>query len=289
MKKVLKILIPLFIVILVVGGMYFFIIKDAGKGALQVTANPKSAVYINGKLAGQTPLCKCDPSDMLASGEYAIRIVPLNSDTLLKEAEILPFEQKIKINKSVLTVVDRTFEKGAASEGSIITLSSISNSKMTQLLLMSFPQKSETFLDSSSVGSTPVVVKNISVSDHEVLFKKEGYKDKTLHIRTALGYKLEALAFLGVSGDAVGSPQSATHSAALPSVTPTIAPLYVVIQQTPTGYLNVRSSNSVESSKITVVYPGDIFELVSESNGWYQIKLSNGKTGWISADYATKK
>ncbi|MGL6107139.1 C40 family peptidase [Romboutsia sp.] len=52
-----------------------------------------------------------------------------------------------------------------------------------------------------------------------------------------------------------------------------------------TGTLNVRSGASTSYSVVTKVYSGDKVEILESSNGWYKIKLSNGKTGWSSAQY----
>ncbi|MGL5506875.1 MAG: SH3 domain-containing protein, partial [Paraclostridium sp.] len=51
--------------------------------------------------------------------------------------------------------------------------------------------------------------------------------------------------------------------------------------------LNIRSGPSTSSSKVTKAYRGDKVEILETSNGWYKIKLSNGKIGWGSGDYIT--
>lgn len=108
MKKILLILLP-FVIGFAAFGMYLlFFSKDVGKGALQVTSLPESNVYLNGKLLGKTPLCKCESKDLLSTGDYTIRLVPLDPN-LSQDT----FEQKVTITKSVLTVVDRTFGQGA--------------------------------------------------------------------------------------------------------------------------------------------------------------------------------
>ncbi|WP_412733864.1 SH3 domain-containing protein [Heyndrickxia sporothermodurans] len=58
--------------------------------------------------------------------------------------------------------------------------------------------------------------------------------------------------------------------------------------------LNVRSSASTSSSKIQTLKQNSFVQIVLTKDGkptmdknktWYQIKLSNGKTGWVSAYY----
>jgi uncharacterized protein YgiM (DUF1202 family) len=59
--------------------------------------------------------------------------------------------------------------------------------------------------------------------------------------------------------------------------------------QTPTGFLRVRDQASLNGAEIGQVKPGETYALLDEQTGWYQIKLTNGKTGWISSQYAQKQ
>ena len=274
MRRVLFFGIPLILAIIVFVGVVYFLGKNGGKGAIQVTANPKSNVYLNGQLIGQTPICKCEIKDMLSVGEYTIRIAPV-------EDGYSAFEQKIPVNKSVLTVVDRTFGKGVDSEGSIITLSPIDEKKVVQLLVLSSPDKTTVSLDNSESGNTPLLLKNVTESDHEVRFNKDGYREKIVRIKTVAGYKLTATVFLAIN------PQ--VLAPVVPTASPSAAPVVkVTILETPTGFLRVRTDPSVSAAEVTRVLPGALFELVSEQPDWYQIKLADGKLGWISSQYGKK-
>lgn len=283
MKKILLILFPLVLAIAVFASLVYFLNKDSGKGALQVTSQPKSNVFLDGKLLGTTPLCKCQPDEMLPVGKYTIRVEP-------QEGNLVAFEEKITIAKSILTVVDRTFAQGGLSEGSIISLTALTDKNATQLLVVSFPQSAHIAVDSAASGSTPVLLKNLTESDHEVTLTKDGYRDKVIRIRIVKGYTLSITAYLGVnpnvSESLVGSKTPAVASASA-AVVP--APAKVEILQTPTGFLRVRESNSLNAAEIGRVSPGDTLVLVDESPGWYKITLANGTVGWISSQYATKQ
>ena len=52
-----------------------------------------------------------------------------------------------------------------------------------------------------------------------------------------------------------------------------------------TSVLNVRTGAGTNYSIMSKVYKGDTLEVIGSSNGWYNIRLSNGKTGWVSGDY----
>ena len=281
MKKILFIIVPIFLAIAIFAVIFIFINQDSGKGALQVTSNPISKVYADGKLIGQTPLCRCQADEMLSAGVHTIRMVPI-------QGNLEPFEEKITITPSVLTVVDRTFGPGASSQGSVISLSPISNKKDAQLLIVSFPDSSQVSLDSNPSGSTPLLLDNITASDHEIKVTKDGYQSKTLRVKAIQGYKLEALVFLGVN---LNAATSSALPVASPSATPaptSTAQIQVTILSTPTGFLRVRSGPSLGDSQIGTVNPGEKYTYIDEKNGWYEIKLNNGQPGWISSQYAQK-
>jgi uncharacterized protein YgiM (DUF1202 family) len=277
MKKLLFIITPFVVVILIFSGIIFFLSQNKGKGALQVTSVPSSKVYLNNKLLGQTPLCECDLKTMIATGDYTVKLVPV-------EGNLQPFEQAITISSKVLTVVDRTFGPQGLGSGSIISLTPIADKKDAQIATISFPDTTEVFLDSNLEGQTPLLLKNITESDHELKLTKEGYKDKIIRIRTVLGYKLDSLIFLGIDQNAATSSamQTASSSATVLSVAK------ILILQTPTGFLRVRDQASLSGAEIGQVKPGETYTLLDVQTGWYKIKI-NDKEGWISSQYSQKQ
>jgi len=277
MKRVLLFLAPLLIAIIIFSGILFLLDRKNGKGALQVTSVPKSKVYLDKKLIGTTPLCACDLAQMLSVGDYTVKLVAL-------EGNFTPFEDKITINKKTLTVVDKTFADNGESDGSVISLSSLSNKKDIEVLVISLPDKANVFLDSNPVGITPLLLKQVSESDHDIRLTRDGYKEKSIKIRTALGYRLNSLIFLGISH--LSDIPLASSEALL---APTVTISRVLILNTPTGFLRVRESNSISSSEIAQVKPGESYELVSETEDWLEIKLNDGRKGWVSSSYATKQ
>lgn len=49
--------------------------------------------------------------------------------------------------------------------------------------------------------------------------------------------------------------------------------------------LNVRSGASTSDSIIGKITKGENVEILSSSNGWYEIQYSENTDGWVSADY----
>jgi hypothetical protein len=307
-RRVIFFLIPsLILAVIIFLGFQFFFLRASGKGALQITANPDSTVYLNGKLVGNTPLCKCEGQNMLSTGEYTLRLVP-------KDNNLLPYEEKITINKALLTVVDRKFGSQATSEGSIITLSPLTDKEKSEVVVLSFPDGADVLLDNDAVGKTPISLPEVTASRHELKVRRDGYKEKSIPILTTAGYKLTATIYLGIDETAVlsptptpskavsGSPSPSPKGTGTPTPTPkkgTPTPTKkagtagtkgkVEILDTPNGFLRVRESSSTAAAEVTRVNTGDVLDFTALENGWYQVKLPDGRSGWISAEYAEEQ
>ncbi|MBI5306181.1 pilus assembly protein PilM [Candidatus Wolfebacteria bacterium] len=62
----------------------------------------------------------------------------------------------------------------------------------------------------------------------------------------------------------------------------------VKIQDTPTGWLNVRKGPGSNFDLILKIYPGEFYVLLEEKGDWYKIKIDE-KEGWINSQYASKE
>jgi len=274
-KKVILFLTPLLVLTILFLIIVLIVNRESGKGALQVTSVPATQVFLDGKFIGKTPLCLCELQQLVKTGEHTIKLVPV-------EKGFKEYEQKITIFQGVLTVVDRTFDKkSSASTGSVITLSDISDKNKSEILVISFPTGAQVVLDSNVKGETPLEIKDVTASDHEIKLLKDGYREKVIKVKTVPGKRLEAAVSLGIRTDLTEENAKASTSAEVVNK--------VVILETPTGFLRVRERDSLGSSQIGTVNPGDNLELVSEKENWYEIKLTDGQIGWISTEYARKE
>lgn len=250
------------------------VISPQGAGALQVTSSVKAEVFLDGESIGFAPLCKCAQNETIPSGIHSLRLVP--EDNNLSE-----FVTKITINPNVLTAVERTFLPGGAASSYILTLEKIS-SENPQIIISSIPDGALVSLDGNTSGITPLELKSVTESEHEIEIQKEGFSKKTVRIRAVKFYKLNLDVILGASLENIQESSTPTTDEA------TTAATLVQISSTPTGFLNVRSNPSTAASIITKINPGETYPFVSESNGWFEITLIDGKNGWISARYAQK-
>jgi hypothetical protein len=276
LRKLILFLTPFLVLAIIFLVVVLFINRDNGKGAFQVSSNQVSQVFLNSRYVGNTPLCLCDLPKLIKNGDYDVKLTPTSTG-------YKSMQQKVTIYDGVLTFLDTTFDKNsAASSQSLITLEPIEDKNDSQILIVSFPDKAQVYLDSVYKGNTPILLKRITASDHEIKILKDGYGSKDLRIKTILGKRLNATITLGIKKD-ISQPSASASPSAAPTLTK------VLILSTPTGFLRVRSEPSVSAGQVGTVSPGNVLNLLSESEGWFQIQLPNGESGWVSSDYAKKQ
>lgn len=279
-----KLIVSFFAVLLIGIGIFLVItfvnIKTIGKSALEVVSNVKADVFLNGEKIGTTPLCKCEGEDTLNEGEYELTIKPL-------EGNYEDFSTKVKLPRGIRTIVDRTFLPNDGSSVYILSLDKISETK-PQMLVVSIPEGALISIDGSPQGITPYFASTLPAEEHDIELQKDGYNKKTLRVKAIPQHKLIVNVILGKENL---SQTTSSPSSTLEQTSPIEASGSgkVVIQETPTGFLRVRSTPSITSSEVARIQPGESFMLLEEQNGWYKIELQDKNSGWISSQYAEKQ
>lgn len=254
-------------------GVRFYLARQQ-PAALQTTATPKSQIFLDGQLLGETPFLTND----IKPGEHTIKIIP--TDNTLQSS----FEQKLFFTSRLLTAIDMTFrENDALSEGSVISLESISNKKTSELAVLSIPPEATVLLDSNPKGITPLQILDVTPSDHEIALEYSGFRAKKIRLKTSAGYKLIANIKLALSPE---QPIASPSASLVP--TPTLSKPTIIIKQTPTGFLRVRFTPTLSASEVARVKPGESFPIAEEEADWTKILLPDGRSGWVSNSYITK-
>lgn len=274
-------------IILVASGLFLLIraiysFKDIQRGGLQVTANMGGRVFLNDQLIGELPLRKVDKDDIIPVGNYELRIEP-------EDTSLSAYTARININGGVLTAVDKTFLPGSLGSSYILTLEKSSNPKPT-IEITTIPSGALVTIDSIPVGVTPYTSDSLSASEHEIELQKEGFTKKTIRVKTVENLTLVVSATLG-TGDIGSVEQFDVTNTASPSAIPLPTEDVnetITILQTPNGFLRVRSGPGTSFGEVARVNTGDNFTVTDEQNGWYEIRLDDGKTGWVSSQYAQK-
>ena len=231
------------------------------RAGLRVEASREASVSIDNQEVGRTPFQGEDfiPGDHLVS---------------LKEDKNF-WQGYVKLNSGTLSVVTRELAPNqASSSGEIITLE-----QGKGVSIISSPDAADVEIDSKPLGKTPLYVADLDPGEHFFLISHNNFLKSSIKAMLVAGYQLNINVDLAISD--VHFTQIAT--------TPIQSSPQVIIKQTPTNFLRVRSGPSVGSNEVGKVVPGDTLVLLEELPSWYRVKLPDGKEGYISSSYAEKK
>lgn len=270
-------IVVIFLAVLVFGG-YKLLSGGSGVSGLKILSTPTASIFLNEKLIGKTPF-----DDKYSSGEYILKLIPegISSQTV-------SWQGKINLNPQVLTYVNR--ELGTSeltSAGEILTLEKISQSQ-AQLAVTSQPDGATVILDGQEKGNTPLVATEVTLGDHEVAVSSPGFTTRTVRISAVTGFKLSASIQLALAPGAEAVPTGTATASSLTTKTTEVAKPYVLIKDTPTGFLRVRMEPSLSATEAAQVKPSEKYPYLDEKTGWFKIKYEGEKSGWVSASYAQK-
>lgn len=266
------------------------------KAGVQITSSPQAEVFLNNKSYSGTPLIKND----LKPGEYTIKIIP-------KDQEFLPWEGQLSLKSGIITVVDRILSTDPnQSNGHSLSFESIKNKDISEFDIITLQNNTAISVDGNPAGFTPLTGVAINPGPHIFTLTAPGYQDKIIKASVIAGYKLIIAADLAIqeidltAGTNQSLPENenqatisaqteidTTPSQASPSA---IAKPYVKINQTPQGWLRVRSEPKIvndPSNEVAKVNTGDLLPYLGTQTSWFQIEYQKGKKGWISSSYAT--
>lgn len=279
-------------------------------GAIQISAIPKAAVFIDDVQKGTTNYF----DDKISTGEHSVKLVPESA-----AEQLASWEGKVTIYPGILTAINRQLGvSDAVSSGENVWLEKIAQKDKAALAVVSLPDQAIVKVDGEAKGFSPLLLESISAGSHEVVVVTPGFEEKKISAKTVNSYKLvinvklaqklEGATPATESGQAGFSPSPTASPKATPKATPKASPSpsptgspkptsspvaiekpYVKIKNTPTGWLNVRSEPSAakgEETVLTKVNPGETFPYLNEQKyGWYKIEYQEGKEGWVSGTY----
>ncbi len=292
----------IFLVLLLSGFAIFlvvneFVLKDrTPMGRIKVLSSPSAGVFIDNVAVGKTPF-----EQKIEAGEYVIKLIPegVAGDTV-------SWQGTIRVAPDSLTYINRELgESEVLSAGEIFLVEEMEErpeeSGTGEVFVETEPSGAIVYLDNDEKGVSPILLQGVTQGDHEISVYMPGFFRRTHKInvdanrRTTTQFQL-ALDESQQSIDEVtedAEEAAASEEAALaeeagddgldPSVN------QVEILQTPTGWLRVRAEPTTNSAEVAKADPGTRYELLDQSNGWYQIALGGDETGWVSNQYAEIK
>jgi len=314
MKQKIMFFFGIIILLGLVGGVVWLLrLRTPKQGELKVESQPSASVFLNDKHIGRTPIGKT--SYRVDTGEYTIKIVPdagVNS--------YATFQDKIKISPNTLTYVDAMLSENELTSSSYTLWLEKMSGKKAELSVITTPDAATVLLDDDPKGTTPLTIPDVGIGEHTLVIVSRGFLTRTLKIKTSQGYRLMANVKLALDpGRSVLGESTATPSGT-PTVTPKVTPSgspkvtpsgspkptptkaattttakpYVLVKDTPTGFLNVRVSADKTASKSGEVKPGETHPYLGEEKDkagtvWYQITYNQaGNKGWVTSQYSEK-
>lgn len=243
-----KLVIPIFLAIIMSGCGQI----SGPKASLQITSDPQSKVLINGTEFGQTPFF----SDQLSAGQTYLVKIQSNSGSYTQELKLLP---------NTLSIINRQLSlEDQKSQGETVSLTKGSSG----LKVLSFPDSAHVFIDGKFKGIAPLNIDNLQLGDHRVSIRKEGFIERSVRVHTQADYSVVVQTQLAIEDKPAQK-----------------ALLKVLIKDSPTGFLRVRSGPDINSEEITRVNPGQEFEVLDSSSNFVQIKIDELTNGWVSSEY----
>ncbi|HCS79379.1 TPA: hypothetical protein DIV55_06625 [Patescibacteria group bacterium] len=297
MKRKLALFLVFLGLLAAVVGVVKLLTGRSGKlGELRVESAPPASVFLDNKHLGRTPF-----KDKVQAGEYTIKIVPEGTTP-----QLASWQGQISVGANLLTYVNANLaESELASAVDVLWLEKISG-KLAELSITTNPDGASVLVDDETKGVTPLSLTDISTGDHSVTVTSPGFLSRTIKIKITPGYRVISSLKLALSAAGVPTPTPTPETTSMP--TPTKAPKatptktatssastqpdpakpFVIIKDTPTGFLRVRMEPTTSATESGRVNPGEKYHLEDTKSGWYQIKYDGTRLGWISGQYAEK-
>jgi hypothetical protein len=267
---------------------FFFNQKNA-YGKLKITSSPTASVFIDNVAIGKTPF-----EERYKVGEYMLKLIPEGVAT-----ETASWNGKITVEKNITTYVN--IELGSSdltTAGEIFTMKKSETAKggKGEIYVETEPTGAIVSLDNDEKGVATLLLENVSPGVHELSVFMPGFFKRTQKINVVSYYRVYAKFKLAVDQSqkfiTKTEEKQSTESAKIKEKK------YVVVLETPTGWLRVRTDASLSASESAKVKKGERYELLDEKEGWYKIKFNGNKEGlvegefeegWISSSYAKKE
>lgn len=230
---------------------------------IKVESMPEAQVLIDSKEMGKTPF----DSDQLEVGEHLIELKLLEGKA--------SWSGNVSLNPGTVTVVNRELgESVASSSGEVISLE-----KGKGVIVVSTPSEADVMIDGKGYGRTPIKFDDLPAGEHVFIVGRSNYLKRSIKAALVDAYRLSITVDLALSEADLTKVNA----------TPIEASKELVIKQTPTGFLRVRADATTNGAEIGRLNPGETVTLLEETPGWFKVRLKDGKEGYISSAYATKK
>jgi uncharacterized protein YgiM (DUF1202 family) len=264
------ILITLIIVLITVGVFFTLGYSKSHKNIyLDVRTNKSATIFIDGENKGQSP-----QRFNLSKNSAHLKLVPFDS-------QLIPFEKDLIIDSNTTTSVNVNFSTDIDRGSYAINYFEKIDGNDTEVSVVSIPNLASVKLDGQARGFSPVKL-SVTLGKHNIEVSFNGFIGQTFEISTKEGYR--NISLVGLSKDpavVISSPTPVPVEEIKENVQ------MVEIQDTPTGFLRVRSEANSGSQEMGQVKPGEKYKYLdkNEAGDWFKIEFEQ-KEGWVSNKYA---
>lgn len=258
---------------------FFFMDQQNAFGKLKVVSSPEAGVFVNNVNAGKTPF-----ENKYKPGEYLLKLIPEGTAT-----DTTSWNGKVQIYKNTLTYVNRELgSSDITSAGEIFTTAKMKeapkNANFGEIYVETDPQGAIISLDNDEKGVAPLILSDVLKGDHELSISMPGFFRRTQKVNVDPGYRVNSYFKLAID-QSQKKPEEKKKEATESAKT---KKTMITIKDNELGFLRVREEPTVTATEAAQVKPGEKFEVLEEDNNWYKINYTEGKSGWVSGEYATK-
>lgn len=262
---------------------FFWLDNTNAVGRLKIDSNLAASVFVNNVAIGRTPY-----EDKYKVGEYVLKLIPEEVAT-----STASWQRKININKNALTYINADLgTSDLTTSAEVFSVSKaekkISKANMGDMYVETEPSGTIIYLDNDEKGVSPLYMSDITPGDHELSVFMPGFFRRTEKVNIIVDYKINAYMKLAIDEGQQKTVKNENKPVASDEAKFTQKTM-ILIKDTPTGWLRVRSEPNLDASEEAKIKPGETYEFVEEQEGWLKIKLDMTKEGWISAIYGQKK
>jgi len=263
------------VIVLSIAGAFLYRFLTT-KSALKIESVPEALVLINGEQVGKTPI-----EIERTESEVDVKLVP----EIFTE-ENISYSTKVELTKNVKTILRYKFGDGKTDSEMLLVSFRRNGFAPPALAVVSIPDGARVRVEGESEGLTPLRLDSLSESIYSVTVDANGFRSSTFEVQPKAGYVLTAFVDLASSDETTQSILDREIEVEEVMDEPAIQNVY--ISNTPTGFLRVRKDPLLSSEEIGVVSPGEIYPLLDEQDGWYEIQYEASVSGFISSEYATR-
>uniref|UniRef100_A0A7C4TK85 PEGA domain-containing protein n=1 Tax=candidate division WWE3 bacterium TaxID=2053526 RepID=A0A7C4TK85_UNCKA len=260
-------------------GQNFWLEKADGAPSLALISEPTGAkVLIDNTEVGVTPYS----TSTLSEGEYDLRVEKAGFDSMSSRIKI---QKGFKLNIAVKLFPSPVPAKVSLLEGSqnlydVYSTESLVTSSPAEWVKAILYWNTTRGINLSGTGVNKDLVFDYFIDCNGRVYNKDG-QDVT---DAKQELKADRGAYLRRVSDGPGLTESAKNSLQSLSL---LGGKKAKINQTGTGWLNVRSTPGLTGSVLTTVNVGESYQVLEESKGWVKIKVTETVSGWVSTSYIT--